>query len=468
MASIYCLFAAGIVFGFAAIKPVLVEEGVYRHLCTKEELEVPDVRVCYQQELRLNLMFTSAAVATNVAALPVGTVLDRYGPRICSIIGSLVLAVGLLTLGLASKLPFDGYIPGYLLLALGGPFVFISSFQLSNTFPVYSGLILSILTGAFDSSSAVFLFYRLLYTATSFSPTKFFLSYLIVPVFILVVQLTIMPAQSYKTAGELVNEMRIEEEDEESALLPARRGSVNEITELLGPKHGEQRAKKKEQKKKAGVWGVLHGETAGQQIRTPWFYLITLFTVVQMTRINFFVATIRSQYTYLFGSYEKAVQINEFFDIALPLGGVCAVPFIGMVLDNAKTTTILTLLVGLGTLIGALGVMSSIWAAYLQVILFVVYRPFYYTAVSDYAAQVFGFATFGKVYGLIICLAGLCNFSQSGLDTLTHNIFHNDPVPVNLILLSIALLVGLVLVGFVSHQSRKRASEETEPLLASD
>ena len=111
-------------------------------------------------------MFTIAAVATNVCALPVGTALDKYGPRICGITGSILLAIGALLFAFAAQLPFDGYIPGYLFLALGGPFIFISSFQLSNTFPEHSGLILALLTGAFDSSSAIFLLYRLLYSAS--------------------------------------------------------------------------------------------------------------------------------------------------------------------------------------------------------------------------------------------------------------------------------------------------------------
>jgi hypothetical protein len=83
-------------------------------------------------------------------------------------------------------------------------------------------------------------------------------------------------------------------------------------------------------------------------------------------------------------------------------------------------------------------------------------RPGFYansTQNSDYAAKVFGFATFGKVYGLIICLAGLFNFSQSALDALTHRAFDNDPRPVNLILLIIALVVGTTLVIFVKRKS---------------
>jgi hypothetical protein len=118
-----------VVFGFAALKPVLIREHVYRNLCSQEELD-NDVTVCDGQEIkyephhrvnfqhlltlspRLNLMFTIAAVVTNVSALPVGTILDAYGPRVCGIIGSICLATGATLFAMAKQLPFDGYIPG--------------------------------------------------------------------------------------------------------------------------------------------------------------------------------------------------------------------------------------------------------------------------------------------------------------------------------------------------------------------
>lgn len=308
VACIYCLFGAGVVFGFAALKPVLIEQGVYRERCSKEELR-DGVWVCYEQELRLNLMFTVAAVSTNVCALPVGTVLDRFGPRVSGTIGAAFLTLGALSMAFAADLPFDAYVPGYLFLALGGPFIFISSFQLSNTFPRRSGLILALLTGAFDTSSAVFLAYRLLYENSNgtFRPKKFFLIYLVVPAFVLVVQLFIMPAHSYKTVGELVahaedptldahdsdNEL---DSEHRSAIQQARRehreSVVSEITGLLGTKDGSaQEAEEEKKAQRSGVWGTLHGRTALQQIASPWFVLITLFTVLQMLRINYFVAT---------------------------------------------------------------------------------------------------------------------------------------------------------------------------------
>jgi hypothetical protein len=50
-AVIYCLLAAGPVFGFAAIKPVFIREGVYRDQCSKEELG-HGYGLCYGQETR--------------------------------------------------------------------------------------------------------------------------------------------------------------------------------------------------------------------------------------------------------------------------------------------------------------------------------------------------------------------------------------------------------------------------------
>lgn len=468
---VLCLFAAGIVFGYAALKPVLKKEGAYQDICNGEDTCV---------EIHLNLMFTVAAVATNVAALPVGAILDHYGPRVCGVIGSVLLAIGALFISFARSLPFDAFLLGYLFLALGGPFTYISSFQLSNAFPRHSGLILALLTGAFDASSALFLVYRIIYgkSGGNFGHHKFFLVYLVVPVVILGFQLTLLPKQSYKTVGEMIEEIEgpvyedpstvpdavdvDDQVDEQTALLREeqrehRESIVHNIEELLGSSEADkdkQVEREEARNEKSGVWGVMHNRTAWEQICSPWFVLVCLFTVVQMTRINYFVATIRPQYEAILGSMEKAIEINNFFDLALPLGGIISIPFIGVILDRSSTVAVLATLVTVATTIGVLGVLPYTWAAYANIVLFVLYRPFYYTAVSDYSAKVFGFRTFGKVYGTIICLSGLFNFSQSGLDFLFHVTFHGDPVPVDLLLLALGLVIGFCLVGFVGVRAR--------------
>ncbi|SMR56986.1 unnamed protein product [Zymoseptoria tritici ST99CH_1E4] len=479
-----CWVASGIVFGFAALKPVLVDQGVYRELCTKEELE-QGVEVCYEQDLRLNLFFAIASTTCNISALVVGTILDRYGPRVANIIGCISMALGAFLMAVAFTIPaFDGYIAGNVFLSLGGTFIFVPSFQIANAFPKYSGTIVAMVTGAFDASAAVFLFFRLAYESSggSFGPEKFFYGYIAVPTAILIAQVFLMSADSYKTVIQLEEKIEkqmdatqdVHDSDDELSDNEVRRlrehrrehreSKIAQIDKLLGDAEERNvRIEKQEERLLAsGVWGALHGKSAKEQMLSPWFILITLLTVLQMLRMNFFIATIRSQYEYMLGSEQLARRINSFFDAALPIGGVVATPFIGLLLDHVSTAMMLAILVAMTTAVGVLGSLPFLWAAYGNVLLFVLLRPLYYSAMSDYAAKVFGFATFGRVYGAIICLSGVVNLSQPLLDALNHEYFQENPIPINVALASLGLVVGGILVTFVFVQTRKVQAEMDE------
>jgi hypothetical protein len=185
------------------------------------------------------------------------------------------------------KLTDAAYPVSYLLMAIGGPFIFIPSFHLANAFPRRSGLILSMLTGAFDSSSAVFLLYRVLYERLGgISLKQWFLGYLTVPVFILLVQLFVMPNSSYKTASELVQHAHVTQGivnsehdylvDQESAStqlrVERRENLLSEIDSLLGgPDEDMERIKGVDRRRKAaGVWGVVHDKSVATQLGSFW------------------------------------------------------------------------------------------------------------------------------------------------------------------------------------------------------
>ncbi|RAL13714.1 putative MFS transporter [Aspergillus homomorphus CBS 101889] len=480
-----CWFAAGIVFGFAALKPVLIAEGVYRDLCTDEELR-DNVDVCLEQDLRLNFFFTISSITANVSALPVGTILDRYGSRVCGFAGCVLLAIGCALMAYSFSEPgFDGYIAGNFFLALGGTFIFVPSFQIANAFPKYAGTIVALVTGAFDASAAVYLFYRLAYEATnqSFTPQTFFTGYLIVPVLIFIALITIMPARDYQSAHQL--ELRIEKAEDatrdvhdsdddiesDSELFRIRREraerrlkKIHKIDEVLGDRDERLEREQHEEERQAtsAVWGALHGQPAHKQMLTPWFILITLTTVLQMLRMNYFIATIYAQYEYMLQSPTLAGQINSFFDVALPVGGVISTPFIGMLLDSLSVPSILGIIVVLTTVIGIFNSVPVLWTGYVTVTLFVLLRPLYYSAMSDYATKVFGFATFGRVYGTIICFSGLVNFSQYGLDALTHGPFDGNPIPINIFFAGAGFVVGTALVAFVYLAGRHMREQEQD------
>ncbi|KAE8379003.1 major facilitator superfamily domain-containing protein [Aspergillus bertholletiae] len=479
-----CWCSSGVVFGFAAIKPVMINEGVYRNLCT--EIPLPkEGTVCRAQDLRLNLFFMVGSITANVSALPVGTILDRHGSRLCGLLGCTVLAAGSLLMAFSFSGRVDGYIAANVMLALGGTFTFVPSFRIANAFPKYTGTIVALVTGAFDASAAVYLFYRLAYekNPVTFSPERFFLAYLAVPACIFVTLLTIMPAHDYQTAQQLQVKIEqaedvtqdVHDSDDEiqsnSELWQVRtdraehrKDQLRKIDKVFGDKsERKQRQELEEERHETSrVWGVLHGLPAHTQMKTPWFILILLMTVLQMLRMNYFIATVRSQYEFMLHSERQAEKINGFFDVALPVGGVLFTPVIGLLLDNLSVPATLAVIVLLTTTTGVLNSVPAAWASYLTVILFVLLRPYYYSAMSDYATKVFGFGTFGRVYGTIICVSGLVNFAQYLLDYLTHNPFHGNPIPINIFLATAGLIVGAALITFV-YIAERRWRDEKQP-----
>jgi MFS family permease len=412
-----CVLASGIVCGFAAIKPILIAEGVYRSLCPADwsppngdEGQLP----CPEQDMRLNLMFILASITLNMSNMLGGWVLDKYGRRMCYILAAVILFLGSGCMALAFQLGealghFDGYIVGNLLLGLGGTFLFVSSYQLSNAFPRHSGLIVALVTGAFDASAAVYLFYHLAYEATdhAFKPAYFFAAFAIaIPCLILLGEFTIMPPTSYVTKGEYqVAIHRAQDEstdihdsdDEVYANRPrellaardrraARREAELEAIETVAGTEAERTADRAAARDRQEVSGVAGADVRdlpfSRQVRTPWYWLIQILTLLQMMRMNYFIATVRAQYRYMLGSDELAGKVNSFFDVALPVAGVVTTPFIGILLNEVPvwgTQGVMTIII---LILGLLNVLPELWAGYATVVAFVIFRPLYYSTVS--------------------------------------------------------------------------------------
>ncbi|KAI1364954.1 amino acid transporter [Xylaria arbuscula] len=483
-----CCLASGIVFGFASLKPILIAEGVYSELCGAEHhdgtslINVP----CPEQDMRLNLFFSAASVSANIAALFAGYTLDHFGRRTCYVASAVLIAAGCVLLGYAFAIPeFDGYVLGNVLLSTGGTFLFVPSFRLANAFPKYSGLIVAVITGCFDASAAVLLLYQLAWEATngSFAPNQFFFAYTIVPVILLIGEFSLMPRDAYHTTPDLEHKIEkahdatrdVHDSDQEiespTELYRVRDSRADRRLVKLGQIEGilgdaderEERAQKEEEiHAVSGVWGVLHGLPAHRQMMTAWFIFILLLTVIQMLKMNNFISTIWSQYRYLLQSDEEAEAITKFFGIALPLGGILTTPFIGLLLNNLSVTSVIGVLTAMVAIIGVLNCLPFVAAGYATVVLFVIFRPLYYSAMSDYATKVFGFATFGRLYGAITCISGFFTFSQYGLDALTHGPFHDDPTPINVGLMVTGTVVGLVLTIYIAVKSKDYQEETKE------
>ena len=169
--------------------------------------------------------------------------------------------------------------------------------------------------------------------------TLAFIGYLIVPFLILICELTLMNPGEYKTVPQLEEKIDKERDatrdvhDSDDELSDHevhrrrdrrrehRNSQLAQLDKLLGDSEERQDRLRREEERQAasGVWGALHGKAAWQQMLSPWFVLMTLLTVLQMLRMNSFIATIRTQYEYMLHSEVLAKTVNTFFDVALPV-----------------------------------------------------------------------------------------------------------------------------------------------------
>jgi len=121
-------------------------------------------------------MFIYATTANMCSPLFLGIVLDKLGPRACSVLSIFVSFLGFLLFGLASTLEsslgesggtggggvFDLWSKEFLItvsvvsIGFGGPGVQNSVIHLGNLFPARKGMVTAIITGCFQLSFCIF------------------------------------------------------------------------------------------------------------------------------------------------------------------------------------------------------------------------------------------------------------------------------------------------------------------------
>ncbi|KAM0748570.1 hypothetical protein T439DRAFT_327827 [Meredithblackwellia eburnea MCA 4105] len=449
-----CLTMGGVIFGFAALKPVLVAEGVYSDLCLPGERvrdETGAWKVCVDQDTRLNFMFTLASVVTNAVFLPIGYTMDNYGPRFTSVLGGILVALGNAVFGIGVRNGyFDSYIIGFILLGIGGPLIYLPSFHLSNAFPSYSGAILASVSGAFDASSIPYVFYRMAFDVTGGRLTSrvFFWGYCVFPLAFIVEQFMIAPTTTYQRV--ILASKALPETEPEEIPTHEEEGAASTFSRLgTSGKEGEET--------EDAMTGLLFKQSASNQLKSKWFFLLTFFVCIQMTRINFYLMSVDSQLERFTGNTVLAEKLTTAFTILLPVGGVVGIPFIGLLLDHRPCIDVFAVLTIVSTLMGVLGMTPAAWSQIVGIIMFVLFRPLMYTANSDSFAKIFGFQTFGTVFGLAMTFSGLCSLFNTPLDLLVKNQLKGSFIPINTILVVVGAGSCLGLVWAMWKEGKKGA-----------
>jgi LAT3 family solute carrier family 43 protein 3 len=92
--------SAGIVFGYSGLVKVFVYDvKAFAEFCDGQPLP------CHAQTERLTLMYTIAATTISGCAIFVGMFLDHFGPRITACVGSVIFALGKVSISLNLCMP---------------------------------------------------------------------------------------------------------------------------------------------------------------------------------------------------------------------------------------------------------------------------------------------------------------------------------------------------------------------------
>lgn len=390
-AVIACLLNTGLVFGYSALFPDLVTHGAFHDDCDDDDSGSSGT-TCRGQLLALSGMFTLATSALNLAGMPTGALLDYVGPSKNAAISALLTGLGCVIFSLggpgAGQYAYDG---GFLLMAIFGPPVFVSTLSFTSLFPKRAGLITAALVGCFDASSAVFVWLHAV-IAEGFSFSTTLAGYAAAPLLVALIALTQWPRRVVE-ASEGGNDGG--EEEPNLCKLSARAWALDTLP-------------------------------LSAQLCSP-VYLALVHTVsVNMVCINFFIATVNDQMLAVpTTSASTSASLAATFAWMLPAGGIIYIPLVGMITDRLGPTggyaILVLLLLAFAALNAAYASSGDATLAYSAFTVFALCRPLFYTLGAGFTGQFFGFANFGKIYGLLFTLAGVANLAVQPLHVLAED-----------------------------------------------
>ncbi|KAM9324862.1 equilibrative nucleobase transporter 1 [Gastrophryne carolinensis] len=453
-----CICFAGVTFGWASLVFVLKKEKYFQDLCPQAENHtINSTNNCLQQDERFSLIFTVAAFMNSFMTLPCGYIFDRYGTAVARIIGILLYTTAMLLVAFSTADTAVLLFPALSMMASGGIIFIMTNMQVGNLFGSQRSTIITLFNGAFDSSSVIFLIFKILYE-NGISLRDLFLFISSCSVCHVLRTLFLLPKGHIPFSLPAGYDYGISCKKDVAT-------TTNSIVSSEPPKVGEKCPDETNSDAESFLGNHLRHDDglscfAEKQEVSFWrcalsslFVWHLVWLSLMQLRHYMFIGTLNPTITRLSnGDPETVSKYTNIFAVSQFCGVLCA-PWNGLIMDRHKRkqkgtgkledlySSILSL-----SLTAAQCILFSLFASipilpvlYPTFIFQVLNRSFLYGGNAAFLAIAFPPKHFGKLYGLMMSLSAVISLLQYPALYVIRTHLHGDPFYINISLLILVL-----------------------------